>query len=168
MQHVMASLPGAASGSYAIAVESCGPAVEQLEVCTCSRRRYDSDRRRCVEHVCSAADLPDGVLGGAYFARANNIWKDAGTATCRTVDGRWTPWLNRDSPSGSGDFETLREFVNARQVCASPFSIQCQTTDGRDWQTTGQAYTCDPTVGGVCQNKEQRCVDYRVRFFCPP
>lgn len=82
----------------------------------------------------------------------------------------WTPWLNRDDERGSGDFETLRDFVAASQVCAAPTAIECRTRDGGvDWAATGQVYTCDPSVGGVCRNADQSargCLDYEVRFRC--
>jgi|GEM_PF-2685013 len=36
--------------------------------------------------------------------------------------------------------------------------------------THGQPYTCDPKVGGVCDNRKlpggRGCLDYRVRFCC--
>lgn len=84
---------------------------------------------------------------------------------------RWTRWLNRDGPGGSGDFETLKDFVAAGSVCAQPTAIQCSTVDGTPWNEAGQQYRCDAAVGGVCVNqkqaKGQRCHDYRVRFCCP-
>lgn len=79
---------------------------------------------------------------------------------------RWTQWLDRDNPSGNGDYEGLQDF--ASQVpCVQPLAVQCQTTAGADWWTTGQKYTCRPDIGGVCVNEGQRCADYRVRFLCP-
>lgn len=81
----------------------------------------------------------------------------------------WTPWLNRDGPNGSGDYETLRDFVAAGQACDNPTDIQCQTLDGKSWQELGRPYTCDTQTGGVCRNVNQedgRCPDFRVRFRC--
>ena len=86
-------------------------------------------------------------------------------------EGEWTPWLNRDAPGGSGDYETLRDFVAAGQACPTPRAIECRTTDGRDWTTVNQRYTCDEAQGGICRNADQarggRCLDYQVRFLCP-
>jgi hypothetical protein len=48
----------------------------------------------------------------------------------------WTQWLDRDNPSGSGDWETLRNFPPA-QVCPKPVGIECQTTSGQPYQNTG-------------------------------
>jgi microsomal dipeptidase-like Zn-dependent dipeptidase len=84
--------------------------------------------------------------------------------------GNWTGWLNRDGPSGSGDWELLSEFLSAGQVCSSPIGIQCQTTSGVDWTQSGEASTCDAATGGICRNADQPdgyCLDYRVRFLCP-
>ena len=92
-------------------------------------------------------------------------------ATTRNVTvqgGTWTAWLNRDLPSGDGDYEDRVNFGS--QVCSNPIAIQCQTTAGVDWTQTGEVYTCTPAVGGVCVNANQpdgSCMDYRVRFLCP-
>lgn len=83
----------------------------------------------------------------------------------------WTPWLNRDSEGGTGDFETLKDFIGQGQACSDPIDIECQTDDGIDWKQTGQEYTCDKKKGGICKNNDQlsgkRCENYRVRFLCP-
>lgn len=85
----------------------------------------------------------------------------------------WTVWLNRDYPSGTGDGETVAEFrAEGNNICngATPIGIECQTLSGVDWKSTGQAYTCNATTGGVCLNSRQPggdCMDYRVRFLCP-
>lgn len=81
-------------------------------------------------------------------------------------DLTWTDWFNRDGPGGSGDFETLRDLA---VPCTAPSKIECRTIDDRDWSETGQRYTCEPKVGGVCRNSDQssgRCLNYKVRFLC--
>lgn len=92
------------------------------------------------------------------------------TASGGGTGGTWTPFLNRDAPSGNGDFEALADFVAAGLVYAHPTAIECQTVDGIDLRTAGQVYTCDPAIGGACVNADQSngtCLDYHVRFFCP-
>lgn len=83
----------------------------------------------------------------------------------------WTAWFSRDLPSGAGDFETLTEFINeGYAVCANPIAIDCQTTSGVNWSSTGETYSCSLPTGGVCNNSQQSdgaCLDYRVRFLCP-
>ncbi len=89
---------------------------------------------------------------------------------CATAQAGWTPWLDRDQPSGKGDYETLNDFLEAGEACSCPLDVECQTLDGRDWRETGQVYTCSRIQGGICVNDRQPdgrpCLDYRVRFFC--
>jgi hypothetical protein len=93
--------------------------------------------------------------------------------TSRTINvttPTWTPWLNRDSPSGVGDYETLSDFLAVGQACPNPISIECKTTGGVNWWQTGEVYSCTPAYGGSCQNSNQSdgyCLDYQVRFLCP-
>ncbi|MCY1020378.1 hypothetical protein [Pyxidicoccus sp. MSG2] len=82
----------------------------------------------------------------------------------------WTPWLNRDGPSGSGDYETLVDF-SPTQVCPNPVAAECRTIAGAvPWYSTGETYSCTPNGGGACVNANQSdgfCQDYEVRFYCP-
>jgi hypothetical protein len=81
----------------------------------------------------------------------------------------WTDWLNRDNPSGSGDWETRTSFPSGT-VCTNPAAIQCETVDGIAHNLTGETVTCNPQTGFYCQNSAQSdgsCLDYRVRFYCP-
>ncbi|XP_054650853.1 uncharacterized protein LOC129191490 [Dunckerocampus dactyliophorus] len=85
----------------------------------------------------------------------------------------WTPWFDRDNPSGHGDYETLchlrREYPG--QICPNPFDIEVQTTSGMSMTSTGNIITLADTITGfICKNSVQRygsCEDYRVRFQCP-
>jgi hypothetical protein len=85
--------------------------------------------------------------------------------------GKWTEWFDIDDPGQSGDWEPLPALVDAHGVCEAPVAIECQTLDGKHWQTTGQVYRCEPKLGGICRAKDQpnqqECLDYRVRFACP-
>ncbi|MCH8081353.1 MAG: hypothetical protein IID52_03080 [Proteobacteria bacterium] len=84
----------------------------------------------------------------------------------------WTDWLDRDNPSGKGDYETVKDFVAAGIIDPGPLGIQCRTLGGQPWQAAGQVYSCDATVGGVCVNSKQvggaQCLDYEVRFRYQP
>ena len=95
-----------------------------------------------------------------------------------TLYVQWTPWLNRDTPGGTGDFETLRDHrrERPREVCERPSDIECRVKGSSDLVDTGvlasgERFTCDRTVGAVCDNRKQppgaRCRDYEVRFACP-
>lgn len=95
------------------------------------------------------------------------------------VDLTWTPWLDRDNPSGEGDFEGLGDHQAAGNACENPVRIQCRTVTGHvPWRATDDTYYCDlrsgdeAAPGGVCRNAEQTtgdkyCEDYEVRFLCP-
>ncbi len=90
------------------------------------------------------------------------------TPDVAAIGRNWTDWLNRDTPGGTGDFESLSNFVTSHGVCAQPVQVQCRRrSDQADWSTTGQDYTCNTTVGGICRNDGQTCQDYEVRFSCP-
>ena len=98
------------------------------------------------------------------------VFNQATARNVQVVNATWTPWLNRDSPDGVGDWETLPEFVAAGLACVNPLAIECQTTTGIDWSKTGQIYSCSAVTGGVCENANQvdgTCLDYQVRFLCP-
>lgn len=99
-----------------------------------------------------------------------DVIEKAGDTSIDSPVSTWTPWLNRDNPGSSGDYETLRDFLANGQACPQPLEVECQTTDGRDWSTLNRPYTCNTDVGGVCKNQDQpdrRCPDFRVRFRCP-
>jgi hypothetical protein len=102
----------------------------------------------------------------------------------------WTKWLDRDDPSGVGDFEDLVNLVS--QACKLPLAIQCRykgdTTAAGMWghqygsntpvNTAGAGYTClssGPSAGGICTNAKTKppgtqakptCKDSEVRFCC--
>jgi hypothetical protein len=110
----------------------------------------------------------DGTFWIAYSGHTYSL--GFGMANVELVDHPpvvWTDWLDRDSPGGVGDFETLADFTG---VCAAPVAIDCSTLDNIDWTDTGEIVTCDPAVGLVCRNADQGdgyCLDYKVRFACP-
>jgi hypothetical protein len=102
----------------------------------------------------------------------------SGTFTI-TVDGssnqqQWTNWLDRDNPSGTGDWENRTGFPSG-EVCGSPTDIEARVRG-----TTSVFSPYDPrpetlqtftaSDGLVCRNIDQAdgfCNDYEVRFLCP-
>ncbi|XP_077396775.1 mucin-5AC-like [Festucalex cinctus] len=89
------------------------------------------------------------------------------------IEECWTPWLDRDNPSGLGDFETLPDLhkENPWKICKHPIQIEVQTTSGNSLGSTGDViYAADTDVGFVCRNCDQpegsHCTDYQVRFLC--
>lgn len=85
----------------------------------------------------------------------------------------WTPWLDRDDASGTGDWENRSAF-SADQVCEYPLSIETRLNGGAQvWtafdQTPDYLASFDPQAGLVCKNADQAdgtCGDYQVRFQC--
>lgn len=81
----------------------------------------------------------------------------------------WTHWLDRDNPSGSGDFEDLKSFPPGA-VCKKPTAIKCQALDGISHIAAEEVVTCTPAAGFACVNGDQpdgACEDYHVQFYCP-
>jgi len=93
---------------------------------------------------------------------------------CDPEKDEWTPWDNRDRPSGSGDWETRRD-DRLRGTCASedaaPKAIQARLVkDQQPYTTSGETVTISPGFGFVCRNRDQGdkyCEDYEVRYCCP-
>jgi hypothetical protein len=84
--------------------------------------------------------------------------------------GWWTVWLDRDNPSGSGDWEHRNGFGN--RVCSNPTRIEARRkSDRREAAQTGETFLhYNPRNGFVCLNRDQSdkwCFDYEVRFLCP-
>ncbi len=49
----------------------------------------------------------------------------------------YTKWMDRDDPSGKGDYEIF-SLVSRTTVCPEPVGIQCQTTTGAPYKSTGK------------------------------
>jgi hypothetical protein len=118
----------------------------------------------------SPAEVRNALQSNATPNVVNNPGPGSANLLVYVGPGTWTSWLDRDDPSGTGDWEMISDFRAAgNNICngATPIGIQCRTLSGVDWTSTGQTYTCDRTIGGVCQNNGQNCLDYQVRFLCP-
>ncbi|CAB4000911.1 Hypothetical predicted protein, partial [Paramuricea clavata] len=90
----------------------------------------------------------------------------------------WTHWLDRDHPSGTGDYELYHAFVNRdnRPPCRSgykPVGADCRIKySKKPWyegnEVIRECHRC--TDWGIsCVNKFQPdrwCNDYEVRFLC--
>ncbi|HEX8701994.1 MAG TPA: hypothetical protein VF815_24405 [Myxococcaceae bacterium] len=126
-------------------------------------------------------------LPGTYTAALTALQDAHGrqlqATTARTIEvapspvpaATWTGWLYRDEPGGSGDWETLSDFVAMGMSCSNPIAIECRTRHSHvNWTLTGENYSCSLSTsgvqGGVCENDKQpdgQCLDYEVRFLCP-
>jgi hypothetical protein len=87
------------------------------------------------------------------------------------AQGDWTQWFDRDNPSGSGDWETLSDFLQQLpgEVCSVPTGVECRETNGNGLNVSQETVTCSTQSGFICQNSNQPdgvCNDYKVRFLC--
>ena len=89
-------------------------------------------------------------------------------------DGEWSPWVNRDKPTGAGDIETLQ--LIRRE---NPEDIACQNPtkiDVRAARTNEQIGKYElnlemgPNFGVQCLNAKNNgaCIDMKIRFCCEP
>lgn len=118
----------------------------------------------CQEEPCTPSTCGDGICASVEVGRCI---ADCGPPPAPYI--QWSPWLNRDNPGGTGDWEMLADFTTSQVGCSLPAFIEAQTTTGVSWQNAGENLTVSPDVGLVCRNADQSdgaCRDYRVRFGC--
>jgi len=70
-----------------------------------------------------------------------------------------TPWLDRDRPSGVGEYETTKDLLK----------IECRFKDDKSPVTQGspKGYHCNVTEGGWCKNGDPAgltCRDMEVKY----
>jgi hypothetical protein len=109
-----------------------------------------------------------------YFLDANNDG-------LIDVDGaQWYGWYNSDSPSSTGDYETIA-YVNGRYsyslsselyFCPYPIDVKCVTADAAEtpWYDLNLDIFFNKNFGCWCQNDKNNwaCVDMKAQFLCPP
>uniref|UniRef100_A0A8C6Q3S8 Mucin 5B, oligomeric mucus/gel-forming n=1 Tax=Nothobranchius furzeri TaxID=105023 RepID=A0A8C6Q3S8_NOTFU len=88
----------------------------------------------------------------------------------------WSDWINNDYPHPGledGDYETIANISNPDlSRCSKPLEIQCRAKFYKDvdLKDLDQKVTCDPTIGLICNNKDQDippiCYDYEIRVRC--
>ena len=87
-------------------------------------------------------------------------------------ENNWTPWYDRDNPSGNCDCELLSELrkENPGKICEDPTEVEARYVASKVPYTANQANIAfSPGVGLACWNGGgQNCQDYEVRFCCPP
>ncbi|WP_157735883.1 hypothetical protein [Granulosicoccus antarcticus] len=84
----------------------------------------------------------------------------------------WSKWLDRDNPSGAGDWEIGFE---EGLPCADPMDIQARVLGQNQIYSIGDSMpnlltTFQAAHGLVCENEKQtfgNCEDYEIRFYCP-
>ncbi|WAR09825.1 MFGM-like protein [Mya arenaria] len=80
----------------------------------------------------------------------------------------WTDWINLVNPAKSeGDFETYKSIQGYPNTCEEVVAAECQiASTGQNYMYSGQAVSCSPE-GLMCEDgPSQKCVDYKIKFFC--
>ncbi|WAQ93429.1 MFGM-like protein [Mya arenaria] len=80
----------------------------------------------------------------------------------------WTDWINLGNPAKSeGDFETYKNIQGYPNTCEEVVAAECQiASTGQNYMYSGQAVSCSPE-GLMCEDgPSQKCVDYKIKFFC--
>lgn len=89
---------------------------------------------------------------------------------CPSSGFKWTPFYDRDDPSGSGDHETLTELRKNNSICVNPVSIDARVKVFflPDFRSAKQRVDVSPSLGLRCLNRKnkRKCRDYTVRFCC--
>ncbi|XP_037123434.1 uncharacterized protein LOC119132359 isoform X2 [Syngnathus acus] len=118
--------------------------------------------------ICRNVDQPYNGLCADYEVRFSCPLDFCRPAEC------WTPWMNRDSPGGFGDYETLSDLQkeNPGKICKHPIGIEARTVSGASVESTGNVIqVSDTRTGFICRNVDQPyhglCADHEVRFSCP-
>ena len=84
--------------------------------------------------------------------------------------GSWSGWLDLDNPSGTGDWELLRDHA---EVCEFPSGVEGRIRHDTSPPTYSSSTTEDISIslaGLICQNVNQQddgmCEDYEIRYCC--
>ncbi|CAK8673065.1 unnamed protein product [Clavelina lepadiformis] len=87
--------------------------------------------------------------------------------------GYWSPWFDRDNPSGSCDCETRVDLLKSHpgQLCYEPLAVDARFKKSQirynKALVTQSNIIINPDVGFRCNNdRNTKCQDYEVRFCC--
>ena len=88
---------------------------------------------------------------------------------CDIKGYEWTPWLDRDDPDGTGDWENLHAY-EPNQACQNPIAVKAMD-NLVGVSGNSDAVTHLDLSGFYCLNDEQPsglpCSDFSVSFCCP-
>ncbi|XP_076129318.1 uncharacterized protein LOC143110324 [Alosa pseudoharengus] len=86
----------------------------------------------------------------------------------------WTDWMDRDNPTGTGDWETVSDLKTEypKTMCPNATAIEVASVDGISLNDAGNVFHVNDHITGlICKNADQEkcfCRDYKVRFLCHP
>jgi hypothetical protein len=121
-----------------------------------------------LKHVSNNQCLYGNTNNGGVV-KSWGCWNDPNMVYSIDIITPWTIWLDRDNPSGSGDWENRSGFGS--DVCSNPTAIQARRkSDGLEANETGETFLFyNANNGFACLNADQPdtwCFDYEVRFLC--
>jgi hypothetical protein len=154
------ALAGAASGCALDREDGSQTSSDEVIVCPLAQRVVVGNQvfcPNCGDGICEAGESQDSCP------------EDCEAPPPPPPPYTWSVWLNRDSPSGTGDWEDLPDFTIAQVGCALPAQINAKTLTGTPWQNTGEVLQVSPDVGLICLIDHQpdgACQDYEVQFGC--
>lgn len=91
---------------------------------------------------------------------------------------RWSGWLDRDDPGGSGDWELMDDFAHEQVGCMVPVAVEATTLTCTPAPLDDPAIQVTPMIGLRCENTVEvferqpleepppSCADFQVRFGC--
>lgn len=91
---------------------------------------------------------------------------------------RWSAWLDRDDPGGTGDWELMDDFDWEQVGCLVPIAVEATTLSCAPAPLDDPAIQVSPMIGLRCENAPQEfeqpphevpppsCADFQVRFGC--
>ena len=85
----------------------------------------------------------------------------------------WTKWFDLDTEKDQGDYETLLKIQKQcpESICEEPIGVEGRIVGTSDAYSSAnyfsQSIELNAKVGLICENEEQNCYNYEVRFCCP-
>ncbi|GAB1292920.1 Mucin 5, subtypes A and C, tracheobronchial/gastric [Apodemus speciosus] len=124
----------------------------------------------------STTSVPTSTTGSTLYSE---VTYSPVTTHCQP-QCNWTKWFDTDFPvpgPHGGDLETYSNILRSgERLCHRPEEItqlQCRAENSPeiDIKDLGQVVQCDPSVGLVCNNRDQEgnsgmCLNYEVRVLC--
>ncbi|XP_052092501.1 mucin-5AC-like [Mytilus californianus] len=119
----------------------------------------------------SPTPSPNGLNQGTPTPSPTGDSAHSPTPKPRVCITRWSSWLNRDKPdTNNGDYEKMTP-EEIRKFCPGGTikQVECQTSTGIPFHSTGAIQSCTKEQGMICNNADNfpvGCDDYQIKYFC--
>jgi len=174
---------GRSGGTVGLGVEAlaaCGGPVVAVDRCL-------SGEAESTSRIC-----PDGQLENRFIRMERRRYAGGGRWVRRLPSSEWEvgcgpvlqdpecdttcdacvfegPWIDRDLPTGSGDFEVSAAAALEAGCPGFAVALQCLTDNGLSWYQVGTQAQCDLNSGLTCSRTAQddrTCLNYKIRVCC--